>query len=275
MRIPAKNLSLSATIECGQVFNYSIDEKNGFYFAVHDGSVIRIKQEGDYLQFETFPKKDNSSFVKNYFNLQQKHSIPKTKNKKRLRLLNGCSGLRIINQEPFECLISYILSQQSSIPRMRKNVFEISEHFGKELRFEGRCFYSFPTPEALASAKLSDLKKFRIGYRNKYVLEAAKKIANGYDLEKLRGMEYGKAKEELMQFNGVGEKVADCVLLFSLGFTEAFPIDTWIRKIMLKLFFKNKMVSDKKIREFAREEFGKSAGFVQQCLYARRKELLG
>jgi len=282
MRIPAKNFSLSETLECGQAFNYSLDEKNGFYFAVHNGSVIRIKQEGKHLEFQTFPKNDNIQLVRNYFNLQEKHALPKVKpasktkktNKKILRLLKTCNGLRIINQEPFECLISYILSQQSSIPRIRKNVFELSEHFGKELSFEGRCFYSFPTPEALANAELSDLKKFRIGYRDKYVLEAAKKIANGFNLEKLCKMPYEKAKEELLQFNGVGEKVADCVLLFSLGFTEAFPIDTWIRKIMLRLFFKNKKVSDRKIMEFAKKEFGKSAGFVQQCLYARRKELV-
>ena len=173
-------------------------------------------------------------------------------------------GIRILKQEPFEALCSFIISQNNNIPRIRKIIAALCEHFGTPI--EGTPFYAFPTAERLASAGTEGLARVRCGFRAKYVADAAEKVASGtLDLQALRNQPYEAAKAALMTIYGVGTKVADCVLLFSLGFYEAFPIDVWVKKVISKYYGKS----------FDGSRFGAYAGIAQQYLFYYERSICG
>ena len=192
-------------------------------------------------------------------------------------------GLRIIRQDPWECLISYICATYKSIAAIRGMLLNLSRKFGEKVALDGFEFFTFPTAEKLAGATLKDLAECGLGYRDRYVLETSKKIcSNNVELEQLKQLPYEQAKKELCSFPGVGLKVADCVLLFSLGKLEAFPVDVWMKRVLLN-HYADKLPAElvKKISNhaslsnveyrllnaFGREYFGEYAGYAQEYLY--------
>ena len=272
--------NLDFTLCCGQAFRWT--KQGDWWHGVVGEEVCKIRQKGQELEFESV----NAGFVQNYFRLHD--DLPRifseiNKDKNIEAAISEFKGLRILRQEPWECLISYICATYKSISAIRRMLSNLSKRFGEEICLEGDCFYIFPKPMKLAQASVQELTTCGLGYRAKYVSETAKLICeNTFDLERLKKTAYEKAKEDLMSLPGVGPKVADCVLLFSLERLEAFPVDVWMKRAVLKYyakhfseeFFRRKSTQEslsspeyEKLSSFGREYFGNYAGYAQEYLY--------
>ncbi len=200
------------------------------------------------------------------------------------RAIQRFRGLRITRQEPWECLISYICATYKNIPAIKDIVLNLSKRFGRKIMFEGRDFYVFPKPSDLAHADLVQVKSCKLGFRAERVLETSRIVHNKeLDLETLRKMDCKKAKHKLLALPGVGQKVADCVLLFSLDKLETFPVDIWVKRALLNYYSNRfeeafvKKISSRtsltsseyeKVSSFGRTYFGEHAGYAQEYLFA-------
>lgn len=277
---PSCLFNLDFTLCCGQTFRW--DKQGDWWYGVVGEEVCKIRQNGKTLEF----KGVNASFVENYFRLHD--DLPRilsqiNKDKNIGAAICEFRGLRILRQEPWECLISYICATYKSISAIKRMLCSLSKRFGEKICLERRSFYTFPKPAKLAIAGLHELDACGLGYRAKYVSETAKLVYESTNsLEHLKKKTYENAKEELMGFPGVGPKVADCVLLFSLDKLEAFPVDVWIRRVILKYYaqsFPNEFIRRmsaqeslssseyKKLSSFGRKYFGSYAGYAQEYLY--------
>ena len=282
--------NLDHTLICGQVFRW---EKIGRWWeGVVDGDIIKITQEGDRLIFHTNHRaEDATEFLKRYLRLDD--DLPRILSligedpwvNKAIRELHG---LRLIRQNPWECLISYICATNTNIPAIKNRILELSKRFGDEVTFEDEVFYTFPDPEELAKADPDELKSCGLGYRAKYVSETATRIgATPALLEEFKNLEYEELREGLVSLSGVGPKVADCIALFAFDKLEAFPIDVWVRRVMYQRYLKKEIPICPKtgrakpltrseydeLRSFAWKYFGKYAGYAQEYLfYHRRRE---
>lgn len=258
-----ENFSLSETLDCGQAFRWESDD-NGRWHGVAGNKYLEIYRDADAVIFKNTSLSDFKNFWYNYFDLERNYGeIIKTvsQNKTIAEAIKFADGIRILNQDPWEALCSFIISQNNNIPRIKGIIDRLCENFGENLG----GYYSFPTAETISKLYVEDLEVLRCGFRAKYIIDAAKKVTDKtVDLEALRGASYEVALESLMQINGVGPKVADCTLLFSLGHIEAFPKDVWIKRAMDMLF-------DGELPECAKEY----AGIVQQYIfhYSRIKKI--
>jgi len=270
-RLKPEIFNLNYTLDCGQVFRWERD--GDWWTGVVGDHVIRLSQgSGEILVDSKLPPE----FFTHYFRLDDDlPSIYESINKDLLinRAIRKYKGLRLIRQDPWECLISYMLSTASSIPMIQKRISLLSQLFGQELE-EG--YFSFPDPETLANADLSMLDECKLGFRNERIKEAAREVCSGYlDLEVLFRLEYRYAREHLMRLRGIGEKVADCVLLFAFEKMEAFPVDTHIRQIIQHYhidddFFEN-CTSLSRMGDWGREYFGPYCGYAQQYLFYQKR----
>lgn len=231
-----KNFVLAETLDCGQAFRWSETEKD-IWQGVAFGKFLKIGSKDNIITFFDTTKEDFELIWKDYFDLDRNYS-------EILSVLSGnevlktagefAGGIRILRQEPWEALCSFIISQNNNIPRIKGIVERLCENFGEKIN-DG--VYSFPTAEKIATLTLEDLVVLRSGFRAKYILDAAKKIASGeIVLDSLRDMSLDSARSELIKIYGVGEKVADCTLLFGLSHIDAFPKDVWIKRAVEKLF---------------------------------------
>jgi len=271
---------LGFTLCCGQAFRW--DRRGEWWYGVVRENAFKIRQVGNFLEIGNAEEK----FVNTYFSLHD--DLPKilqqiSKDKHIKEAIASFRGLRILRQDPWECLISYICATYKNISAIKQMLSNLCKKFGDRIYFDEYYFYMFPTPERLARATAEELAKCGIGYRAKYVSETAKMVyENRYEFESLRRMAYEKAKEELLNFPGVGLKVADCVLLFSFGKLEAFPVDVWIKRVILKYYtnhFPNEFIRKisgkksltsseyKKLNLFGQRYFGEYAGYAQEYLY--------
>lgn len=278
-RFTAENFNLSATLESGQLFRYHLSS-SGFYYVVVGDSVIKLQQKGDKLSYDC----GNSSFdVKKFIGLR--HSYGKiidsiSRDEKIASAVKKHYGLRILEQPVWECTASFICSSFSNIPRIRQCIEKIAATFGSCIELDGFKSFSFPRPQQVSD--FPKLKECGLGYRAKYLFETARIFENNrddYSLQQLRKLSYEEAKTKLMELPGVGSKVADCILLFSCGFYEAFPVDVWIQRAM-ELHYgseiasfaaargdKVRKLSEKIVADFAKSYFGEYAGYAQQFLY--------
>lgn len=244
---------LDHTLDSGQVFRW---HKNGHVWeGIVNGELIRISQNG------SIHSNCNEEFLSTYFRLNDDldtilSSVDKDENIH--KAITTLYGLRLVRQDPWECLISFICSSFNNVPRIKLIVENLSKEFGTKFH-QG---YTFPAPEALATAPLKKLRKCGLGYRDKYILETAQVITSGLDLEKLKSLSYEKAKETLLELPGVGQKVADCVCLFSLDKLEAFPCDVNIQKCINRFYG-----PCTNVRAFGREYFGEYAGYANHYLF--------
>jgi N-glycosylase/DNA lyase len=268
------------TLSCGQAFRW---EKHGeWWYGVVNQKTFKIRQVNNQLEFENA----SLSFVKHYLglndNLLKIHSqICKDRHiKKAIKTFNG---LRILRQDPWECLISYICATYKNIKAIKQMLLNLSKRFGEKTSIDGYAFYTFPTLEKLVKAKISELTDCGLGYRARYVSETANIIHESkFEIESLRELPYQKSRKELLRFPGVGLKVADCVLLFSLEKLEAFPVDVWIKRAILRYYsnsFPSELVQKipdqisltqsqyEKLNAFGRKYFGEHAGYAQEYLY--------
>ena len=271
---------LDFTLCCGQVFRWQ--KRGDWWFGVVGERVFKIRQCGAELEFENV----SEVFVREYFGLDddlQKISESICKDEFIAAALRRFEGLRIVRQVPWECLISFICATYKSIAAIELMLSKLSKKYGEKVSFDGLDFYTFPTVDKLAKASENGLRECGLGYRAKYVQATAKKISEGnFNLEDLKSLPYLEAKKRLVKFPGVGLKVADCVLLFSLEKTEAFPVDVWVKRAILnhyanhflealvKKLSKQESLSNseyEKLNAFGRSYFGKYAGYAQEYLY--------
>lgn len=267
------DFELKHIFECGQCFRWK-KEEDGSYTGVTKFGVMNIKKDKNIVKIEGEFTYDDIDKLKNeineYLDLNCNYSeikkILEKDDENMLKAIKYGYGIRILNQDPWEMLISYIISAANNIPRISKTIENISKEYGKKILFNGNTYYMFPTPEELRLASVEDLRKLNLGFRDKYVYNATKLVADKIiNLEDIMKMDYKEAKNELIKIDGVGEKVANCILLFSMKKTEAFPADTWIKKVMEQLYNESKDI--KKIATFAEKKFGKYGGIAQQYLF--------
>ena len=277
---PSCPFNLNATLCCGQAFRWN--KQGEWWYGIVRENAFKIRQIGNDLEFENV----EMDFFKSYFGLYD--DFPKillqiSEDKHIKRAVETFKGLRILRQDPWECLISYICATYKNISAIKQMLSNLCKKFGDRIYFDGYDSYTFPTPERLAKATTEELAKCGLGYRAKYISKTAKMVyENRYEFEGLRKIAYEKAKEELLNFPGVGLKVADCVLLFSLGKLQAFPVDVWIKRVILKYYasyFPNEFVRKisgkklltsseyKKLNLFGQRYFGDYAGYAQEYLY--------
>jgi N-glycosylase/DNA lyase len=273
-----QQFSLDRTLGCGQVFRWDQTE-DGWWYGVVNGRVIRIRQEGRQIIYHGAP----GSFIKNYFslNLDLISILASIDHDPVIHTaINRNSGLRIIRQPRWECLISYICSTNSNIPTIRRRIASIAEQFGEPIDFEGETYFTFPEPSSISSGELEDLEPCRLGYRKPYIFGTSCSVTDEkcWD-EMIEKLPYEDARKELIKLNGVGPKAADCILLFAFQKYESFPVDVWIRRIMRENYLpgllKNAPLTMRDydtIRNFARNHFGMYCGYAQEYLYAARKD---
>ena len=271
---------LDFSLCCGQVFRWK--KIGDWWYGVVGENVVKIRQCGDRLEFEGVDEK----FVRCYFGLnddlvQISRCIGRDDYLK--AALRRFEGLRIVRQVSWECLISFICATYKSIAAIELMLRKLSEKFGEKRVFDGLDFYIFPSVEKLAFASDNGLRECGLGYRAKYVQATAKKILEEkIDLESCKNLPYLEARKKLVEFPGVGLKVADCVLLFSLEKMEAFPVDVWVKRVILNHYanqlpeeFVKKLSSHdsltngeyEKVNAFGRSYFGAYAGYAQEYLY--------
>ena len=253
----AKELDLVKTFECGQCFRWNADE-NGVYYGVAYGHCAKLWQDGEDIFIFTDASEE---FWRNYLDLERNYaeiSRPFHDGGYLQQCTEYGMGIRILRQEPWEALCSFIISQCNNIKRIKGIVERLCESFGDELEFEGKVFYAFPQPEKLVGLREDELSMLRCGYRAEYILVAAEAVARGQlDLESLIRADWVSAKKELMSLKGIGEKVANCVVLFGLYHMEAFPIDVWIKRALKQHFSP----------DFKPESLGEYAGLAQQYIF--------
>ena len=271
---------LDFSLCCGQVFRWQ--KRVGWWYGVVGEKVVKIRQRGCELEFENV----NEDFIRKYFalndNLQEiTGCIAKDDYIK--KALHRYEGLRIVRQVPWECLISFICATYKSIAAIELMLKKISTKYGEREVFDGIEFYTFPSVEKMANASENGLQECGLGYRAKYVLATTKQIySEKINLDNLKSTPYLEARKVLLDFPGVGLKVADCVMLFSLEKQEAFPVDVWVKRLILSHYTNQfpealvkKMQSHdsltngeyEKIGAFARSYFGTYAGYAQEYLF--------
>jgi N-glycosylase/DNA lyase len=270
-RLKTDIFNLNYTLDCGQVFRWERDED--WWTGIVGDEVIRISQDKGELVVDS---KLSPEFFSRYFRFDDDlPSIYKSIDRDLLinRAIRKYKGLRLIRQDPWECLISYMLATASSIATIQKRISLLSQFFGHEIE-DG--YFSFPDPETLANADLSTLDKCKLGFRTERIKDAAREVSSGdIDLDILFRLEYKYARDRLMRFRGIGEKVADCVLLFAFEKMEAFPVDTHIRQIIQHYhidddFFEN-CTSLSRMGDWGREYFGPYCGYAQQYLFYQKR----
>lgn len=275
-----ENFDAKAIFTCGQAFRW-YEESDGSFTTVHLGRVLNVLNEKDRVIFKGTNLKEFDEIWMDYFDLNTDYKeIRKVLSNNEIlpKAMEYGEGIRILNQNHFEMLISFIISANNMIPRIKKSIEVISMRYGKFIcEDENRKYYSFPTVEELSKATVEDLREFaKVGFRDKRIFDTVNMILNEkIDLDNFENLETDILREELLKFSGVGNKVADCIMLFSYKRGEVFPVDVWIKRVMEELFIKEE-TPVKKISKEADRIFGKYAGYAQQYLfYYGREEKIG
>ncbi len=267
--------------ECGQCFRWNKEDDES-YTGVFKDNVLNIKEEDGKIKFQGICNENIEKVVKDYFDFNTDYTKIKSTLSKVDKYLEESikfgSGIRIVNQDLWEVLISFIISANNNIPRIKGIIERISKQYGKEIIYQGKTYYTFPTPEELSNASVEDLRKLGLGFRDKRVYETTQKVKQGeIDLNEIAKIEdTNKIREILETMPGVGPKVADCILLFGLKRFEVFPIDVWVRRVMNDLYIKNEdetKVNKKEIENLAKTKYANLAGIAQQYLFYWRRAI--
>ena len=279
-----ESFNLKHIFECGQCFRWNLNNDSS-YIGVIKNAVIKVKKENNKIIFTGNCKtKDFKSLIRYYFDLDTNYSEYKEKLSKideyMKQSIEFGEGIRILKQDLWETIISFIISANNNIPRIKKIIERISEKYGDKIEFEEKEYFLFPTIEQLSKASVEDLRALGLGFRDKRIYNTTQMILNKeFDLEKLKKLDNTYLmKEELLKLDGVGPKVADCILLFSLKRIDAFPIDVWVRRVMNDLYIHNEdetKVNKKELEKLAENKFLGLSGIAQQYLFYWKRELEG
>ena len=263
IKLRTGDFNLNATLESGQVFGFT-KTNSGRYEGAISGTSVKLWQEDNFLLAESAGRKISEEKLIHYFDLD--HDLTQiyrilSEDARLKPVLLHFKGLRVIRQDPWEALACFIISSNNNIKRIQKIRNNLSRAFSSpEL--------GFPNAHVLARTNEFELRELGLGYRAPFLLQVARIYAAWRELPgEIRKADYQMAKAQLLRFPGIGEKVADCVLLFGFQKYEAFPVDVWIHRTVRKLYFRNRKTSERKIREFGQRRWGNYAGYVQQYLY--------
>lgn len=253
--------NLKKTLECGQFFRFTkvIDT----YIVQTSGRIFSLSQRGEALFYEGVEE----AFLRQFFRLDEDlDKILKEVDRDPVihQAIRLHRGMRLIRQDPWECLLSFICSSAKSIAHIRTMVELLCKSSGEKVVQGCHVSYAFPKPQSIKQA--FQLESVRAGFRRDYLRKAIQHV-DPVQLLSLKSLSYPEARKRVMGLSGVGKKIADCVLLYSLDFLEAFPIDTWIRRGLEKVYFHGKKVGERRMEEFVRNHFGPYAGYAQLYLY--------
>ena len=279
--IKCNTFELKDIFDCGQCFRWN-KQKDESYIGVVKNNVIKVSKNKGEINFKSVGEDDIEKLITYYFDLNRdydtiKFELSKIDDNMKKSIEYG-KGIRILNQDLWETIISFIISANNNIPRIKGIIERMSKKYGKEIIFEGQSFYTFPTVAELSRASVEDFRKLGLGFRDVRVYETTQIIKEKQvDLEKLlKEKDFEKVRNTLLTLPGVGPKVADCILLFSsLKRWEAFPIDVWVRRVMNELYIHNedeKKIKKEEIFKIASEKFGNLAGIAQQYLFYWKRE---
>ncbi len=254
--------------ECGQCFRWN-KEADGSYTGVAYNRVINVKKENKIILINNTNKEEFKNIWFDYFDLGRDY----TKIKNRIEddnlsdIIEFGKGIRILNQDEWEILVSFIISANNRILMIKRVINNLSKNYGEFIEnYKGKNYYSFPTVEKLNHISELDLRNMKTGFRSKYIKNAAKKVYEDKSwFYQLRYLSYELALEEIKKIKGVGDKVGNCILLFSMNKHEAFPVDIWMKRIMEKIY--NIKGNSENIRRKSEKIFGQDSGFVQQYLF--------
>lgn len=284
--LKTKCFNLKDTLECGQCFRWerlddgsSNDRYNSEYIGVISDRVLYVRQDGDMLYVASNIEENLKRAVEYYFDLYNDYDmiedeISKIDDIVKVAVRNT-TGIHILNQAQFETIVSYIISSNNNIPRIKKSISEISKRYGTKVEFLGKDYFLFPTIEQLSKVSVEEFKACGVGFRDKYLVKTIADLRENNVCDECNTiLTNNQLKKILMSFVGVGPKVADCVMLFSFGRQDVFPIDVWVKRAMEKLYMK-KECSLNEIVKYAEENFGGYSGIVQQHLFHNiRNELM-
>lgn len=293
-----KNFNIKQILECGQCFRWEKISDNN-YIIIAYRRVIEVIQNNDEVVILNSNEEDFKNIWKNYFDLERNYDEIKNvlaKDEILRKSVEFGYGIRILNQDPFEILISFIISARNSIPSIKKTVKKICEKWGDKVEYKGNEYYSFPNPNFIKNATLEEIQETGASFRSKYIVDTIKKVNEAievkedmkvspskyeerpeildFDLEYIKSLSDDECHIALQKFMGVGAKVADCIMLFSMAKHSSFPVDVWVKRAMIH-FYVAPDVSLNKMRIFARDKFGALSGMAQQYLfyYARENKI--
>ncbi len=229
-----ENLDIALTLDCGQAFRWKKNEDNTWQGVVK-GKYLKLSQDGSTITLFDTSEGDFSNIWLPYFDLSRNYSeiIASYDDENLVTACNEYPGIRILKQDEWEAICSFIISANNNIPRIKGIIERMCECFGEKA---GES-YSFPSAERISQCTVEDLSPLRSGFRAKYIIDASQKIASGeVDIEKIKKLPFEEAKNELLKIKGVGEKVAQCALLYGFGRIEAFPVDVWVKRIVAELY---------------------------------------
>ena len=274
------SFKLEDIFECGQCFRWDRQE-DGSYIGVIKNGVLKVSKQGKSVAFEGVLEGDINSIVYDYFDLETNYNDFKDRLSKiddnMKRSIEFGNGIRILNQDLWEMVISFIISANNNIPRIKGIINRISEKVGQKVTWNGKDYFLFPSPEELSKLSVADLRALGTGFRDKRIYNTTQMIINKEinldSLIKIKSTE--EIRNELLKLDGVGEKVADCILLFALHRFDTFPVDVWVRRVMNVLYIHDEdeaKVNKKQIREVAYSLFGEIEGIAQQYLFYWARE---
>lgn len=271
--LPVADYDLSATLSSGQVFNWEQAE-DGSWTGVVAGRWVRLIARPDAIEAQAAELQDDwrwlRTFLQTEVNLTQTLATFPEQDEHLLAAVRACRGLRLLRQNPWECLASFILSSTKQIVQIRQIVRSLCQRYGQPVASGGSdaVANAFPTPARIAALSETDLRACKMGFRAPYLLAAARRVAAGeINLDALAAGSMNETRLQLLRLDGVGEKIADCVLLFAYGYPTAFPVDVWVQRVITKYYFRNRTVRPVRLRRFITEHFGENAGYCQQYLF--------
>jgi putative DNA glycosylase (DNA repair protein) len=282
-KIKANSFELADIFDCGQCFRWNIED-DGSYTGVFNKIVLNVKKIDDEVFFNgvNYGNTDSIEEINHYFDLNRNYDELKSKLEKIDDYMKNSiefgKGIRILNQDLWETIISFIISANNNIPRIKGIIDRLSEKYGEKLEYDGMEYYSFPEPIALKDVSVVEYRSLGLGFRDIRLYETTQKVLNNeFDLNGQWNLDTGAVYKNLLELSGVGPKVADCILLFSdLKRFDVFPIDVWIRRVMNDLYIHNDdetKVSKVQIQKLADEKFGSLKGLAQQYLFYWRRSL--
>lgn len=263
--------------ECGQCFRWMAEE-DGSYTGVAKGKVINVSRENDTVYIKNSSLKDFNDIWKDYFDLNTDYTKIKNILKNMDEHLEKATefgwGIRILRQDPWEMIISFIISSNNRIPMIQRAIGNLSRQYGTYIgQYNGVDYYDFPTPEQLNKASIEDIRACSTGFRDKYIKSTTEAVINNNDdVYKYNSLSTEECRKELMKFNGIGPKVCDCIALFGMQKYDTFPVDVWVKRVMQEFYVDDDM-SLPKMRTYAIDKFGDLSGFAQQYLFYYAREL--
>jgi N-glycosylase/DNA lyase len=270
-QLPVRDYDLASTLGCGQAFRWRAQENA--WVGVIEHHWVRLRQGADFLTAETAGPVTDWDWLNHYLQTDMDLGVVLASfpdDEPMRSAVGACRGLRLLRQDPWECLASFILSSTKQIVQIQQIIALLCERYGDPVAVPAGepPAHAFPSPSQLAARTEAELRDCKMGFRAPYLLATARAIADSrFDLQRLRNLPVADARTELVGLPGVGPKIADCVLLFAYGFQAAFPVDVWVMKALRQLYFPRRRPSPKRLRRFTETYFGCNGGYAQQYLF--------